>query len=182
MLHAIMRSIDCLGLGAFDRLLFRGIFPTAFFAFLCISEYTYSCHNLAHDAITLLARVAKISFSSFKFSKNKKMEILLPAISSSLCPVAALKAYQRCHPNSSAPFFFVDQFGAPLKVSRVRQVLGLIAFNLNIPRGLLTPHSLRIGAATTAAAIGLSVEPIMRMGLWSSAAFRKYIHCQVNAF
>lgn len=34
----------------------------------------------------------------------------------------------------------------------------------------------------TAAAVDISNDTIMRMGRWSSSAFRNYIRCQVNRF
>lgn len=181
LLRAIVQAIDFIGLSFYDRLLFKAIFLTAFFAFLRVSEYTQSHHNLPYDAISMLSNAVKIIFTSFKFSRNQIAEILLPAISSNLCPVAAMKAYL-VHRPRHAVSFFVDELGAPIKVSRMRQVLRSLSSCLHIKQGLVKPHSFRIGAATTAAAIGLPDESIMRMGCWSSAAFCKYIHCQVNAF
>lgn len=169
LLKAILEAINRSSLGVFDKSLFRAVFLTALFLFLCVSEYTQSKHNLRVNSITLLGQGAKLNFSSFKFSCNRTAEILLPSINSSLCPVKALRAYI-LRPSQVA-FFFVDQSGGPLKVSRVRQVLRAVTAQLNIPKGSITPHSFRIGVATTTAAVGLSDDCIMRMGRWSSAAF-----------
>lgn len=44
----------------------------------------------------------------------------------------------------------------------------------------ITPHSFRIGAATSAAALGIPDDAIQRMGRWSSRAFLRYIKFHVN--
>lgn len=64
----------------------------------------------------------------------------------------------------------------------VRQVLRVVSACLKLPMGTLTSHSFLIGVATTAAAIGIPDDAIMRMDRWSSSAFRQYISCQVNQF
>ncbi|MCP3933708.1 MAG: tyrosine-type recombinase/integrase [Bacteroidetes bacterium] len=46
----------------------------------------------------------------------------------------------------------------------------------------LSTHSARIGAATFAAASGISEENIKRMGRWASSAVRKYIKLPVMCF
>lgn len=84
ILQAIIHSIGVLGLDPSDQILFKAISLLAFFAFLRINEYTQSKHNLKRDVITLMVNAAKISFSSFKFSKNHSAEILLPAVNSSM--------------------------------------------------------------------------------------------------
>lgn len=77
----------------YDKKLFTAIFLLAFFVFLRVSEYTQLRHNLKKEAVILLASGVKITFSFFKFSRNRTTEIILPAIHSTLCPVMALRAY-----------------------------------------------------------------------------------------
>lgn len=165
----------------YERLLYRAVFLVAFFAFLRIGEYTQSHHNLRGSDVILMRSAIKLRFTSFKFSRGHVAEILLPAINSTLCPVGALRPYDSLQ-LSSAFYYFVDDLGSPLKPTRVRSVLRDISALLNLSPGVLTPHSFSIGAATAAAAIGILDNQIMRMGRWSSAAFQKYIRCQINTF
>lgn len=152
-----------------------------FLHFNGVSEYTVSRHNLPCGDVIILEAAVKLHFKSFKFSQNRADEILLPWVSSPLCPVIALAHYSDQRPNATR-FFFVDQEGTPLRVSKVQHILCQIAALINLPSCLITPHSFHIGVDKTADLVGLSDKCIMRMGRWSSAALRKYIHCQVNSF
>lgn len=76
----------------------------------------------------------------------------------------------------------MDATGLPFSVSIVLSKLHQLADFMHIKKGQLTPHSSRIGMATAVVTLGISDDCIMQMGRWSSEAFRKYIHCQVNAF
>lgn len=107
--------------------------------------------------------------------------IVLPAIPSPLCPVRVLSNYSLIRPSGPGQLFLMAS-ASPLEVKDVRRVLGRVASLLHLTNGSLTSHFFCIGAATTAAAIGISDETIMRMGCWSSLAFCKYIRFQVNQF
>ena len=71
--------------------------------------------------------------------------------------------------------FFQLQDGRPLTkavfTSKVRE--GLRAIGL--PEQNFAGHSFRIGAATTAASVGIEDSVIRTMGRWSSAAYLVYI-------
>lgn len=181
LLLSILRVVSQVTESPYELCMFRAIFLLAFFAFLRLGEYTDSRHNLSWRDVIVMDRAIKLRFNSFKFSRGQVAEILLPAINSHLCPVEAMLRYGGLRPKH-ARFCFVDDLGQPLKASVVRQKLQAVTEVLGLPKGYLTPHSFRIGAATAAAAAGVSEERIMRMGRWSSAAFRRYIRCQINSF
>ena len=91
-----------------------------------------------------------------------------------LCPVAALLSYTSLRGTAPGPLFRYDS-GQPLThnalVREIRarlQVAGLKAEDY-------AGHSLRIGAATTAAAAGLSDSLIKTMGRWQSSAYLLYV-------
>ena len=92
-----------------------------------------------------------------------------------LCPVAATLAYLGVLQPGPCPLFrFQD--GKPLTrhrlVCQLRQALQQIGLNYEAYSG----HRFRIGAATAAAQVGLSVSTIQMHGRWQSAAFQRYIH------
>ncbi len=77
------------------------------------------------------------------------------------------------HP-SPGPLF-IYQSGEPLSRHRLVQAvrLGFRSAGLDLSR--YNGHSFRIGAATTAAAVGLPDFLIQTLGRWKSAAFLRYI-------
>lgn len=181
LLSSIHSALPLVLESAYEVSLFRAVFLLAFFAFLRVSEFTRSPHALELADILMISSAVKITFCSYKFSSNHVSQILLPAIPSPLCPVRALASYLRLRSPGGGQLF-LSSSSNPLGVGEVRNVLSVLSSHLNLHKGCLTSHSFRIGAATTAAAIGISDEAIMRMGRWSSSAFRKYIRCQVNQF
>ena len=91
-----------------------------------------------------------------------------------LCPVAAVAAYLAVRGNTPGPLFMLAN-GKPLSremlVMRVRAAL--------LPSGIDTSaysgHSFRIGAATTASAVGLEDSLIRTLGRWRSSAYLLYV-------
>ena len=101
--------------------------------------------------------------------------VRLEANDTVLCPVNALRLYLTLHPNKSGPLF---TFQNKTYLSRadlnktLRDTTGGIA---NI-----SSHSLRIGAASAAAAMGYPKYLIQSMGRWTSDCFRRYIRFQTT--
>lgn len=91
-----------------------------------------------------------------------------------LCPVAALLAYLAVRSRSSGPLFILSD-GTPLSqqqlIASMRSALAEAGFGTLGYSG----HSLRIGAATTAARVGMSDSLIQKLGRWKSSAFTSYI-------
>ena len=113
---------------------------------------------------------------SLKVSKTDQFRkgalVVLGTTNSDLCPVAALLDYLALRGQSPGALFCLED-GRPLKrrvfTASVQQALtssGLIGTQFN-------GH--RIGAATTASAVGLPDSTIKSLGRWSSDAFQGYI-------
>ena len=101
-------------------------------------------------------------------------QVVLGATNLDLCPVAALLDYLAIRGQIPGALFCLEN-GKPLKrkafTASVQQALsssGLVGTQFN-------GHSFRIGAATTASAIGLPDSTIKSLGRWSSDAFQGYI-------
>lgn len=165
----------------FQVILYWTAFFLAFFAFLWVSEYASSRHSIQLADISVFPSVILICFRSFKFSSQHITNILLPFISSDLCPVKALTLYLAIRPWGGGSLF-IDHMAQPMSYNDIRATLRHISVYIDLPPGVLTSHSFHICAVTTVAAIGIPDEDIMKMGRWSSAAFHKYIQCQVNSF
>ena len=91
-----------------------------------------------------------------------------------LCPVAAVLNYMAIRGTAQGPFFMTST-GQPLIkaafIAKVRHALK----EIGLPYECFAGHSFRIGAATTAAKLGLEDSLIRTLGRWNSDAFLSYI-------
>jgi len=105
---------------------------------------------------------------------GKGVDVYIGKTDCPLCPVLAIVQYMTVRGQEEGPFFQL-QDGRPLTkavfTSKVRE--GLRAIGL--PEQNFAGHSFRIGAATTAASVGIEDSVIRTMGRWSSAAYLVYI-------
>ena len=91
-----------------------------------------------------------------------------------LCPVSAVLAYVTVRPTGSGPFFvFKDgsYLTRDLLVSCIRRALAAAGMDTKGYSG----HSFRIGAATTAALVGIEDSMIKMLGRWESSAYQRYL-------
>ena len=65
----------------------------------------------------------------------------------------------------------------PLSCEKLSTVLRQLLQRAGLNQTDYAPHSFRIGAATTAAVAGIPTWLIMKLGRWTSNAYRSYIHC-----
>ena len=93
--------------------------------------------------------------------------MVLGTTNSDLCPVAALLDHLALRGQIPRALFCLED-GRPLKRRVFTASSGLIGTQFN-------GHSFRIGAATTASAVGLPDSTIKSLGHWSSDAFQGYI-------
>ena len=93
---------------------------------------------------------------------------------SRICPVAAVLAFVAVRPQVPGPLF-VHRNGSPFtRADLVREIRSaLTGSGLDLAR--FTGHSFRIGAASSAAQVGLDESLIQTLGRWRSSAFQRYI-------
>ena len=163
----------------------------AFYGFLRCSEFTVQSINSPHSFI----RICDISFSnnntmfmltllSSKTDPFRKGVQISYFKKSKLCPVTCMLSYicnyRRQAFNSTAPLF-VDGLNQPFNrqqfIYYLRQILGRLGYKENDYCG----HSFRIGAASTAAAVGIEDHLIKVLGRWNSSCYERYIRVSKTA-
>ena len=105
---------------------------------------------------------------------GRGVDVYIGKTSCPLCPVVATMQYMAVRGPAQGPFFQF-QNGRPLTkalfTNKVREGLR----SIGLPEQNFAGHSFRIGAATTAASVGIEDSTIRTMGRWSSSAFLVYI-------
>ena len=102
------------------------------------------------------------------------VSIFLGRTNQLLCPVAAVLAYMAIRPPDPGPLFMLADRSYLTRewlVIQLRQ--GLEAVGIDPSR--FSGHSFRIGAATTAAQVGIEDATIKMLGRWESAAYQCYV-------
>lgn len=109
-----------------------------------------------------------------QFGSGTNVHVVVGRTGTSLCPVAALTRYFEVRGDQPGAFFLDSAhklITKPRFVSQIREILSTIG----LPQHLFAGHSFCIGAATTAAAVGIEDSTIQMLGHWHSAAFIQYI-------
>lgn len=163
----------------------KAMYLLAFHAFLRVGEMALNkskSHVLQFSDVQIfmsgnMPASMEITFRSFKGNYNIRPVILAIQAKKnerSTCPVAAVHQYIQLRGPVSGPLF---TFPGSLPVSY--QFFSSCLKNSLAWAGVCThqytSHSFRIGAASTAAASGVSDEEIQQMGRWKSLAFKRYI-------
>lgn len=165
-----------------DRLLWAAS-CVGFFGFLRSGEFTSTVgqpvsgllvEDVAIDShecpavVRIRLRIAKMD----PFGKG--VDIFLGATGSEVCPVGALLKYLSVRPAGKGPLF-VGEDRTPLSRSYYVSHLKMALRRAGIDDSQYSGHSLRIGAATTAAAVGIPDHVIKMLGRWRSEAYHLYI-------
>ncbi len=105
---------------------------------------------------------------------GRGVEVYLGKTDEELCPVSALLAYLAIRGNESGPLFRLNDgryLTKEIFIAKVRAALSVLGLDSSTYAG----HSFRIGAATTAAEIGIEDSVIKMLGRWDSSAYQLYV-------
>ena len=169
-----------------DKLAFWAVAASAFFGFFRLGELLPDSTSSFHPAKSLSwGDVATDSYTNptmvqfhLKVSKCDQFgsgsDVVVGRTNSPLCPVSALLQYIEKRGDQPGAFFLDSTHSIitkPRFVARIREILT----SIGLPQHNFAGHSFRIGAATTAASLGIEDSTIQTLGRWHSAAFLQYI-------
>ncbi len=97
-----------------------------------------------------------------------------------LCPVEAMKAYERQFPERvRGPEFDTPLFrywdGSDIRRDHIQRYLQLAALGVGVPANRIGSHSLRIGGATAMYHVTNDLQFVRGFGRWASDAFHGYL-------
>ena len=136
--------------------------PCIVFEDVAVDSHTHS------SIIRLRLRHAKMD----PFGKG--VDVYLGASGSAVCPVTALLGFLAVRPLVTGQLFVWQDGKALSRSAFVAQLRGALR-SAGIDDAGFSGHSLRIGAATAAAAAGIPDHTIKMLGRWQSEAYHLYI-------
>ena len=172
-----------LDLSLYDHCLYWAAFCVAFFGFLRSGEFTVTRNLPVGDCL----QISDLSVDSAPFPNlirlrvkvskadpfRESCTVVMGRNGSLLCPVEALLKYLHFRGSHDGPLFVFED-GSPLTREKLNLTISSLLALCNVS-GDFTGHSFRIGAATTAAHVGISDHWIKTLGRWSSDAYKLYI-------
>lgn len=188
----ILAFLPLLDLTAFEDACFFAMCCLGFYGFLRISELTYPDSSFSpENAITSVdltwapGRISLLLRRSKTDVQRKGVTVVIGENSSPVCAVKSLQHYLSMR-RASLPSLiaatsplFVTPVGLPVSKAGFSNRLSALSARVGV-EGLVTPHSLRIGAATAAWRAGYSDSQIMALGRWKSRAFLAYIRVDAD--
>ena len=111
------------------------------------------------------------------------VDIRIASNGSDLCPVHFLRIIfdGALFKDPSAPLF-QHPSGAPFLYSELAFLIHDLCVHNGLDPKLYKPHSIRIGAATTAAVLGFPADVIRTLGRWSSSCYQLYTRMTSERF
>ncbi|XP_038050475.1 uncharacterized protein LOC119723727 [Patiria miniata] len=171
----------------YEVTLFRAVMLSAFFGFMRIGEFAAISKTHIQNSLLLSSDVqfqdlgeANASvLISFRHAKNNptgppQVVRLVRSADESICPVQALSVFAQIRPKVPGSFF-CHFGGEALTQYQFNATLKKVLLFLGLEESPFRAHSFRIGAASTAAALGIPLGEIKEMGRWRSEAAQLYI-------
>lgn len=187
LLSRLLQALPHVCTSTFEASLFRAVFLSAFFGFMRIGEFAATSGSCLQNSLIMFSDVrfcdvgtsAASVLVTFRCSKANQSGPpqhirLVRFADESLCPIQALLAFKAVRPLSQGSFFCHFD-GRPLTKFQFNAVLRKVLRFSGLDELRVRAHSFRIGAATTAAAVGVRVSDIQSMGRWRSDAVHRYI-------
>ena len=168
-------------MSGWDSLLLQAAISLAFYGFLRVGEFTATpLHRvpLRRCDVWFVGHQLKVLLRRSKYDQWGRVTVVSVGCSRDRSsPVSSMKWYlQRCPAPSSSPLFLWED-GSPLTARRFRSQLWVYFGKLGLDPDQFNTHSFRIGAATTAAKVGISSGVIKQLGRCRSRAFKTYRRC-----
>ncbi len=185
VLHNIICKLPFVCSSTFETSLFKAALLLAFCGFLRVSEYAA---HAKHGNTSRMLQVSDVHISGYgdvgmdviirhskTDQKSRSVKLKISNLQEkTLCPVKAMREFLAVRPlGQGALFIHMDKL--PLTYNQINTVIRKCTDLLGLPSMLYSSHSLRIGAATSAAANGISEDLIKEMGRWKSSSFQLYI-------
>ncbi|KAF0044724.1 hypothetical protein F2P81_003882 [Scophthalmus maximus] len=150
-------------------------------------EYTTSSdsfdplNDLTISDITVDSDMYSIHIKHFKTDREGKgPTVVISQTNTAFCPLSSMNLYLQRQPHvRQDQLFFLTDKGKAMSRSWFTTRLCLLRQRCGLPPQLYTSHSLRIGAAISAAAL-VPTSTLKAMGHWSSSAYKRYIRPGVN--
>lgn len=171
---------------SWDTTMLWAVSTVAFFSFCRSGELTIpsegafdSSAHLAYEDITVNNHINP-SIVAIRLKKSKTdpfregVRITIGRTNNEVCPVVALLAYLARRGEGPGPLFRWQDGRALTRDQFVKAVRRTLT-KAGLPAEQFAGHSFRIGAATTAATMGLEDSLIQTLGRWKSAAYLLYV-------
>ena len=186
VLHRLVRSLEFTNSSSYQGVLYTAMFLTALYGFFRLGELASKNKHAANpavqfDQLTFLLQddrpaIAKICISQYKHSLLKRsFDVLINRdLLQPFCPVDRLLQFCALRGDAPGPLFCMPDL-SPISISIFNRQLSTSSSFCGLDTSRYKAHGFRIGAASHAAALGLSDAQIWLLGRWSSDAFKVYI-------
>ena len=165
---------------SFDNLMIFAAMTLGYFACLRAGEY---CYNPSVSPPLLASyisfHVASTPYFSIKVKSSKTslkgFSVIVGCTRADVCAHCTMQFYLHVRPFPQSAPLFLHQSGQPLTHRTLSAGIKAVCSRLGLDPQSFTPHSLRAGSATDAAAANLPDTVIQRLGRWRSHAYSTYV-------
>ena len=185
-LAAIWEALGAICASPAEVLLFRAAFSLAFYGAFRVGELVARSKTDDGGGLQWTDLELQEGMLAIRLARSKTDQLgrgsritLHRCPGEKVCPVANLEAYMAIRPVGAGSALLLHSDATPLSRYQFTRVLAKAVAAAGLPPGGLTPHSFRIGAATTAAAMGLGGRTVQRIGRWRSDCYKRYVRLEM---